>query len=93
MLPLLCRGAELSTKGSLVFELPVSPLGVATSTVFGSVAMAGNRVRPEELAGVKQGEGVLRGGGSEQSAVNLNCYSRICEVVSAYVKVNGCVCV
>jgi hypothetical protein len=47
MLPLLCRGTGLSTKGSLVFDSAVSLLGVAMSTVFGLVAMAGDRVRPE----------------------------------------------
>jgi hypothetical protein len=37
-------------------------------------------------------KGVLRGGRSEQSAVDLNCCSRICEVVREYVKVGGGVC-
>jgi hypothetical protein len=45
-LPRLCRGAEWSTNGSLVFVAEVSFWGVATSTVFESVAMTGDRVRP-----------------------------------------------
>lgn len=47
-LPWFGRGAEWSTNGSLVFVAVVSLWGVATSTVFESVAMTGDRVRPEE---------------------------------------------
>lgn len=43
-LPWLCRGAEWSTNGSLVFSSAVSLWGVATSTVFESVAMTGKGV-------------------------------------------------